>query len=140
MKWIKFLLSIALVSAMFAFVSCGEGGIGGVTAPRDVVKTYLVNIADGNYDAAVAIFVTKKGKELSEEEQAKMKAFLPKAKEEMDKKGGLKEVVIVEETIAEEGTTATVKYQIVYGNGDKSGSENAKLIKVNNVWRGNTGW
>jgi len=90
MKSLKILFGIALITAIFALVSCGEGGVGGSSTPSDVVKTMVEKIADGNYDAVVAISVTKKGEALNEEEQAKIMAFLPEGKKEIDKKGGLK--------------------------------------------------
>ena len=135
MKTFKLLFSLALISSIFALISCGEGGIGGASAPGDIVKTMTENIADENYDAVVAVYVTKNGEELSEEEQAKIIAFLPAAKEEIDKKGGLKEVIILEETISEDGTTATVNSQLIYGNGEKSNEDKTRLIKVNGEWR-----
>ena len=135
MKTFKLLFSIALITAIFTLVSCGEGGIGGVSSPGDVVKTMAGNIADENYDAVAAVYVNKKGEELSEEEQAKIIAFLPAAKEEIDKKGGLKEVIILEETISEDGTTATVNSQLIYGNGEKSNEDKTRLLNVNGEWR-----
>jgi hypothetical protein len=134
MKTFKLLFSVALVTAIFALISCGEGGLGS-SSPGNVVKTATWNMADENYDAAVAVYVNKNGEELSEEEQAKIVAFMPEGKKEMDKKGGLKEVIIIEETISEDGTTATVKGQVVYGNGEKENESTSKLLNVNGEWR-----
>lgn len=131
----KILFGIALITAIFALVSCGEGGVGGSSTPGDVVKTMVEKIADGNYDAVVAISVTKKGETLNEEEQAKIMAFLPEGEKEIDKKGGLKEVTILAETISEDGNTATVKSQLIYGNGEKGSKSDTKLINVNGKWR-----
>jgi hypothetical protein len=135
MKSLKILFGIALITAIFALVSCGEGGVGGSSTPSDVVKTMVEKIADGNYDDVVAISVTKKGETLNEEEQAKIMAFLPEGKKEIDKKGGLKEVVILAETISEDGNTATVKSQLIYGNGEKGSKSDTKLINVNGKWK-----
>ena len=134
MKTFKLLFGIALITALFALVSCGEGGLGS-SSPGDVVKISAGNIADEDYDALVALYVNKNGEELSKEEQDKIKAIMPEVKKEMDKKGGLKEVIILEETIAEDGTTATVKTQIVFGDGEKSNEDTSNLIKVNGEWR-----
>ena len=41
---------------------------------------------DENYDAAVAVYVNKNGEELSEEEQAKIIAFMPEGKKRLTKK------------------------------------------------------
>ncbi|RKY90965.1 MAG: hypothetical protein DRQ01_08400 [Ignavibacteriae bacterium] len=134
MKTFKFLFSVALITAIFALISCGEGGLGS-SSPGDVVKISAGNIADEDYDALVTLYVNKNGEELSKEEQDKIKAIMPEVKKEMDKKGGLKEVIILEETIAEDGTTATVKTQIVFGDGEKSNEDTSNLIKVNGEWR-----
>ena len=134
MKTFKLLFGIALITALFALVSCGEGGLGS-SSPGDVVTISAGNIADEDYDALVALYVNKNGEELTKEEQDKIKAIMPEVKKEMDKKGGLKEVIILEETIAEDGTTATVKTQIVFGDGEKSNEDTSNLIKVNGEWR-----
>ena len=134
MKTFKILFGIALITAIFALISCGEGGLGS-SSPGDVVKISAGNIADEDYDALVALYVNKNGEELTQEEQDKIKAIMPEVKKEMDKKGGLKEVIILEETIAEDGTTATVKTQIVFGDGEKSNEDTSNLINVNGEWR-----
>ena len=134
MKTFKLLFGIALITALFALVSCGEGGLGS-SSPGDVVKTSAGNIADEDYDALVALYVNNNGEELTKEEQDKIKAIMPEVKKEMDKKGGLKEVIILEETIAEDGTTATVKTQIVFGDGEKSNEDTSNLMRVNGEWR-----
>jgi len=119
MRTLNILFSFALMTAMFAVLSCGGGGGGGSSTPGDVVKTAMENLADANYDAAIAVYVTKNGEELSEKEKNKMKAFLPSAKEDLDKNGGIKEIQIIKEIISEDGNTATVKTQMIYGNGKK---------------------
>lgn len=134
MKVIKLFLGLLVVSTSIIIVSCGEGGVAG-SSPGDAVKTMAVNLQDENYDAVVNLYINKNGKELTEEEKTKVKAFLPSAKEEMDKKGGLKEVVIVEETISADGENATVKSYLIYGNGEKSNEDKTNLVKVNGNWR-----
>jgi len=134
MKTFKLLFSIAIITAIFALISCGEGGLGS-SSPGDVVKIGIEFMVDENYDAMIALHVNKNGEELTKEEQDKIKAIMPEVKKEMDKKGGLMEVIILEETIAEDGTTATVKTQAVFGNGEKSNEDTSKLIKVKGEWR-----
>lgn len=135
MKTFKFLFSIALITAILALISCGEGGLGGSSSPGDVVKKSAGNIADEDYDALFAVYVNKNGEELSKEEQDKIKAIMPQIKGEMDKKGGVKEVIIIEETISEDGTTATVNSQLVFGDGEKSNEDKTELINVNGSWK-----
>ena len=134
MKAIKLLVGIALITAMFALVTCGEGGLGS-SSPSDVVKISAGNIADEDYDALVTLYVNKNGEPLSKEEQDKVKAIMPRMKEEIDKKGGIKEVIIIEETISEDGTTATVNSQLVFGDGEKSDGDAAELMMVDGEWK-----
>ena len=134
MKTFKLLFGIALITAVFALIACGEGGLGS-SSPGDVVKISAVNIADEDYDALVTLYVNKNGEPLSKEKQDKIKAIMPQVKEEMDKKGGLKEVIISGETISEDGTTASVKSQIVFGDGEKSDEDTSELLNVNGQWK-----
>ena len=134
MKTFKLLFGIALITAVFALIACGEGGLGS-SSPGDVVKISAVNIADEDYDALVTLYVNKNGEPLSKEEQDKIKAIMPQVKEEIDKKGGLKEVIISGETISEDGTTASVKSQIVFGDGEKSDEDTSELLNVNGQWK-----
>ncbi|NNG28012.1 MAG: DUF4878 domain-containing protein [Ignavibacteriaceae bacterium] len=134
MKFFKLLFGIALITTMFTLASCGEGGLGS-SSPSDVVKISAGNIADEDYDALVTLYVKKNGEALSEEEQDKVKAIMPQMKEEIDKKGGIKEVIIIEETISEDGTTATVNSQLVFGDGEKSNEDKSELLLVNGNWK-----
>jgi hypothetical protein len=134
MKALKLFLGLLVVSTSLIIVCCGEGGVGD-SSPGDAVKTMTINLQEENYDAVVNLYINKNGEELTDEEKDKVKAFLPSAKEEMDKKDGLKEVVIVEETIAPDGKNATVKSYLIYGNGDKSNEDKTNLVKINGNWR-----
>lgn len=135
MKSFKILISAAIAIALFALMSCGGGGKGDVSSPGGVTKTAMMNLADGNYDDVVKVYVTKKGEDLTDEEKAKLMAFMPTAKGEIDKNGGLKDVKILEEKVSEDGNSATVKAQMVYNNGKEGKSDRTKLIKVNGDWR-----
>jgi uncharacterized protein DUF4878 len=124
---------LLIVTILFGLVSCGGGSTG--RTPGDVVKTMIGNLADGSNDDMLAISVNKKGESLSDKEVEFMNAFLPEIKKDMDKKEGVKEVVIMEEVISEDGKTATVSYQILWGNGDKSDKSDTDLILVDGKWR-----
>ena len=134
MKVLKLLFGLFVLAAVLVLVSCGEGGVTG-SSPGDVAKTMVINLQEENYDSVVDIYINKNGEELTDEEKTKVKAYLPSAKEEMDKKGGLKEIVIVEETISEDGKSAVVKSYLIYGGGEKSNEDKTNLVKVNGVWR-----
>jgi hypothetical protein len=134
MKALKLFLGLLFVSTSLIIVSCGEGGVGD-SSPGDAVKSMAIDLQGENYNTVVDLYINKNGEELTDEEKTKIRAFLPSAKEEMDKKEGLKEVVIVEETISADGKTATVKSYLIYGNGDKSSEDEINLVKVNGNWR-----
>jgi Domain of unknown function (DUF4878) len=127
------LSKLLIVTILFGFISCGGGSTG--STPGDVVKTMIGNLADGSNDDMLAISVNKKGESLSDKEVEFMNAFLPEIKKDMDKKEGIKEVVIMEEVISEDGKTATVSYQILWGNGDKGDKSDTDLILVDGKWR-----
>jgi hypothetical protein len=134
MKTLRLVINILLITALLTLVSCGEGGLGS-SSPGDVVKISAGNIADEDYDALVTLYVNKNGEPLSKEEQDKIKTIMPEVKKEIDKKGGLSEVLILNETISEDGKTATVKTQLVFGNGEKSDEDTSKLLNVNGQWK-----
>ncbi len=134
MKTFKLIINISIITSLFTLVSCGEGGLGS-NSPGDVVKISAGNIADENYDVLVTHYVNKNGEPLSKEEQDKIKSIMPEVKKEMDKKGGLKEIIIIEEAISEDGSTASVKSQLIFGNGEKSDEDTSKLLNVNGQWK-----
>ena len=134
MKLTKLLINASILIALLILMSCGGSGSGS-NSPGDVTKTAIENLANENYDDVVKVYITKKGEELTDEEQAKIMAFMPTAKAEIDKNDGLKEVQIIEETIAEDGKSATVKSKMIYNNGKEGRTDSTRLIKVNENWR-----
>lgn len=126
------LAAMTLVFVLGLF-SCGGGGITGGNTPGDKVKKGLKMLYDKQYDAVVKLYVKKDGVKLTEEESAKLVGMMPMALKEKESKQGLKEVEIIEETISEDGKNATVKYKLIYNNGDTD-NDNAKLIKVDGDW------
>jgi len=126
------LAAMTLVFVLGLFSCGGGGGIGGNT-PGDKVKKGLKMLYDKQYDAVVKLYVKKDGVKLTEEESAKLVGMMPMALKEKESKQGLKEVEIIEETISEDGKNATVKYKIIYNNGDTD-NDSSKLIKVDGDW------
>lgn len=126
---------LVVVAAFFTLLSCGEGGVLKNDTPGDVVKDMVESIVEEDFDAFIALNVNKTGKDLSEKEIKETKAIMSFIKEDIDKKGGLKEVIIHEEKISEDGLSAAVKVQLVYNDGKKAPEGNTKLIKVDGVWK-----
>ena len=129
---------------MLALISCGEGDKNNVTdegssvsssSPSGIITKVINNVSDGDYEAAIEYYVRKNGSELTKEDKAKLTAFLPSAKDNFEKKGGVKEVKIVDEKIADDGNSAEVKYQIIFGNDKEGKTERVKFIKVDGDWK-----
>jgi uncharacterized protein YchJ len=129
MKNLKFYSSLMIIASVFCLISCSSGS----SSPSEaIIKTYdYVNTNQAKKVAAM--YVTKKGEKLSEDEAKKMESIVPMAIEEWNKKDGFKNIEITEETINEDGNSATVKFIINYKNGDTS-NEKVKLLKIDNEW------
>ena len=56
-----------------------------------------------------------------------------KADETIEKKGKISHYQITSEKLSADSLTATVKYTLVYGNGETE-DEKAKVVKVNDKW------
>jgi len=63
-----------------------------------------------------------------------MKALLMAQNENVEKKGGLKKIEIVEETVDEDGISGEVDLKIIYGNGDEE-KRNFDTKKINGKWK-----
>jgi len=123
--------TIALVITLL-LQSCG-GGMG-TNSPGATVKKAFELIAGSDYEKAVDTYTKKDGTAFTEEERTKVKGLLAMGASEIEKKGGIKSMEILEEKISDDGTTATVKWKITYGNGETDNSD-GELIKVDGKWK-----
>ena len=126
---------LLVVAAFFTLISCDEGGVLKSNTPGDVVKDMVESIVDEDFGAFMALNINEKGKAPSAKELEQTKAIMVFLKEDIDEKGGLREVLIHEEKISEDGLTAVVKVQLVYNDGKKAPEGNTELIKVDGVWK-----
>ena len=85
------------------------------------------------FEKASKMYVTRDGKEFSEPETQKMEGLAAMAYEQHEKKDGVKNIEIQEETISEDGNSAKVKYIIHFKNGDKD-NETTNLLKIDGKW------
>jgi hypothetical protein len=157
----KVLSLLVAVLVMAGVSSCG----GGSDTPSGITKSYLTAQKNNDFDKVVQIYVENqknytapqtaeekaKQKEESKALVAKMKAAAAeqesKAKEEgKDSKeyqkfqeGKIAKFKIVEETIAEDGATATVKAVVTNGLGEETESTFNFEKKDNGKWRLNQG-
>jgi len=127
--------SLVVVTAFFTVISCGEGGVLKSSTPSDVAKNMIDYIINEDLDGFIAISANTEGKVISEKDREFTKSMMGFIKDDIEKKGGLKEVIINEEKISEDGLKAIVKMQLVYNNGKKAPEGDTELIKVKGVWK-----
>jgi len=123
MKKVSIIIGFAIISLMFFTTSCS-----GPSTPGDTLKEFSYAMEKGNTDKVISMFGGEKG-EMTAEDKEKLTALLASAKEEIEKKGGIKSIEIIEETISEDGKTAKVKAKTTFGDGSEDeGSSNFDLI------------
>lgn len=122
MKRFAFIIVAAMFVSCF-MVSCKQA------TPSTITADCIEYIKDGNYEAYVNTF------NMNDEEKAQLKEmFEQKGKETIEKMEGVASYEIVEEKISEDGTKATVKAAITYGNGQTQDSK-FHFVKVDDEWK-----
>ena len=128
MNKIKIILGLFILSLMVVTTSCSSS-----SSPGETVKEFSYAMEKGDYDKLTDAIYTN-GEEMTEKDKEKFKALFAMGKEQIDKKEGLKDIEIIEETISEDGNSAIVKTKTIYGDGsDSKGSTN--LILVDGDWK-----
>ncbi|MCK4638845.1 MAG: DUF4878 domain-containing protein [Bacteroidales bacterium] len=130
MKKLSVILSLVIASFLFFTTSCGTSSS---SSPADISKKIPKYIEKGNVDAFIAVLSTD-GKELSDEDKAKLTAMLQMGQEEIKKKDGIKSIEVIEEDINEAGDEATVNLKIIYGNGEED-TETYKFAMEDGKWK-----
>lgn len=129
MKHLKLVSVLLLTAVLFSVSSCGSG-----SSPSDTIKKAYDLMKAKEFEKVTALYVTRDGKKFSEEEAKKIEGLLAMAaKEDFDSKEGLKNIVIDNETIDEDGNGAKVEFTVNFKNGD-SEKEDASLIKIDGKW------
>jgi hypothetical protein len=138
MKKISFFLMAAGILFAALMTSCGGSGSGpGATiisrTPSDVVKASIDDLKNQKFSEVITYFVRKDGVTFTKQDTAKMTGICTMAYQQAEKKRGIKEVQIVEEKIAPDGLSATVKYKMIYNDGSENQTD-ASFRKVNDNW------
>lgn len=127
MKKMFRLMAMAIV--VMAFAACGSKS----ATPENAADAFLKDYQKGKYAALVEQMhfsdaVTR--------EQKDQFAQLIEAKvgPEVEKKGGIAAYEIVETVVAEDGQSAKVKYNIIYGDESKDENEQLNLVLVDGKW------
>lgn len=123
-----FYIALAVVT-MGLIVSCAP------KTPGAAAKSLMEAAAAGDYDKFIDGVAMDGSAEEIEQSKTMLKALMTeKAAPEMEKKGGLKSVEVVEETIAEDGQSATVKLKSVFGDGTEE-EDSQNMVLVDGVWK-----
>lgn len=128
MKIVNFLIVIACM----LLVSCNGGN-----SPSDAAKKIVGYLQSQDYEKLVAAMVEDETATVEEKKQQKaMVVALMKEKvaKELEAKQGIKDFEILEEKIAEDGQTATVKVKYIYGNAETK-EEIMNFKKVGSDWK-----
>lgn len=130
MKTTKLVLGILILGALVLLNSCGSGSS---SSPAATVKEFSNKVEKGDFDGAIGCIATN-GKAVDKEGKAKLTLLLGMAKGEVDKKKGIKDMEVMNETIDPDGKTATVKIKYTYGDGTVKEESNS-LVKEDGKWK-----
>lgn len=129
----KLFLSLVCMIALITISSCG----GSSATPSDTAKEWIELIKAKDYESFVETIQPNKKATPEEAEQTKqmyLSLFKDKGDKQIEKKGGIDSYSILSETIAEDGKTAKVEYEIVYGNGKKD-KQSFDMVLVDGKWK-----
>ncbi|MDR0833783.1 MAG: DUF4878 domain-containing protein [Candidatus Symbiothrix sp.] len=119
--------------AVLAVSSCGGG-----KSPADIEKSIYTQFQKGNYERGLDIYFANIDTGEGETDKEQVKAVAEKIKasatQGFEKKEGIKSFEILEETIAEDGETATVKTKIIAGDGSED-TQTTKYVKRDGKWK-----
>ena len=127
----RFIYLSAVLAAMLLMVSCS----GSNSTPSAAFENYSSGMVSGDYDKLTSgIYISDENKEKADAIRESYKEMLEsKGKSSLDKKGGLKEIVVLSEEISEDGNTAVVKFKQVFGDGSET-EDDQKMVKVGDEW------
>lgn len=119
-----------LVVAILSLVACSP------TTPGKALKSYLTDLVNENYESFMEgiYFPEDMDEQRKEKEEAQLLAIITeKGSKEYEKKGGVKSIEILSETISEDGKSAIVEYKQTFGNGEEE-KQSQKMIKKDDKW------
>ena len=123
---------LVLFSAMALFMtSCSP------SSPGDAFKGYMEMMKNGDnkgFAQGFAVDETQTPEEQEQQAQLIENLIGDKTKKMMEEKQGLKDVQVLEETIGEDGKTATLKVKFVYGDGSEEESTQ-EMVKQGDKWK-----
>ena len=120
----KLLSLVAVICAMVVLGSCGEPA-----SPSATIDKALTCIQKKDSKGYVALL------KVDDSQKAMMESIADKAFKAADEKGGLKSWTIKSEEIAEDGQTAVVKADLIYGNDETAVESTYNLVLDNGEWK-----
>lgn len=119
----KIVLFVSAVILVFAFTSCGN-----TTSPKDVVNDYYAALQKGDFEKALS-YTTMTNSEEIQQSVKKMQGI----------EFNVSEYEILDEEIAEDGNSATVKVKFSYtssfNKNPEEKNETLNLIKEDGKWK-----
>ncbi|WP_277120749.1 DUF4878 domain-containing protein [Bacteroides ndongoniae] len=119
-----------LVVAIVSLVACSP------TTPGKALKSYLTDLKNENYESFIkgVYFPEDMDEQRKKKDEAQLLAIIKeKGAKEYEKKGGVKSIEILSETISEDGKSAVVEYKQTFGNGEEE-KQSQKMIKKDDKW------
>ncbi len=98
-------------------------------SPSGTVEEFYERVEAGKLDGALELLSNQARSQVTND---KMKQGLQEATRQIDSKGGIKKIKVIEEKVI--GETAEVNLKIIYGNGTKE-TDQSSLIKEDGKWR-----
>ncbi len=114
----------SLVALLLVCTTACSGG-----SPSGTVKEFYARVEAGKLDATLELLSNQARSQVSSD---KMKQGLQEATRQIDAKGGIKRIDVIEEKVI--GETAEVNVRITFGNGSEE-TDQSSLIKEDGKWR-----
>ncbi len=127
MKHLNILKVFLVIAAVMAFTTACET----TDSPGETTKEFMEEYAEGNIDSALEML--KGYDDATEEEKEKVKTYMSEGQKELEEKGGVESIEILNEDINEEGNMADVNLKTTYGNGETE-EYSQKAEKVDGEW------
>ncbi len=129
MKNFKIYATLLILGVAFSFNSCtSEASVPG----EAIVKAYDF-MKNKQFEKTAKMYISDDGEIFSKEEAKKMESLAAMAFEQFEEKDGIKNVEITEETIAEDGKSAIIKFIVHFNNGETD-NEKVDLLNIDGKW------
>ncbi|SNR61344.1 DUF4878 domain-containing protein [Lutibacter flavus] len=129
MKNLKIYAILLVLAVAFSLNSCSSG----TSAPGDAIVRAYDFIKNKQFEKAAKMYISGKGEKFTEAETKKMEGLAAMAFEQHEKKDGVKNIEITEETIGEDEKSAKIKFIVHFNNGETD-NEKADLLNIDGKW------